>query len=68
MNDRGRTIIRGSAGWTAVNERFAAGGRTVEEALSNFWHMVESTDAELQGPMTLAENTGPLTAQTARQP
>jgi len=40
--DRGPTILRGGDGWTAVSERLAAGGRTVEEALANYWAMVKN--------------------------
>lgn len=40
--DRGPTIIRSSGGWTAVGERFAAGGPTIEQALANYWNLANA--------------------------
>jgi len=53
-NDRGPTLIRSSAGWTAVSDTLAAGGNTVAEALANFWRLARGSDmaAELNDGAT----------------
>jgi len=45
-NEKGPTIIRANTGWTAVGERFAAGGATIAAALSNYWNLVKTADAQ----------------------
>jgi hypothetical protein len=45
-SDRGPTIIRAGDGWTAVGERFAAGGPTVAEALAKYWEIAKASNDE----------------------
>jgi hypothetical protein len=41
--------MRAVDGWTAIGERFAAGGATVEQALMNYWKLA----TQIRQPVTV---------------